>query len=38
MRKLSFAHQHCIFHLIKNMTANLKPKITEELGKYEAEL
>ena len=26
------------FHLIKNMTINLKPKITEELDKYEAEL
>lgn len=38
MRKLGFAHQHYIFHLIKNMTTNLKPKITEELDKYEAEL
>ena len=38
MRKLGFAHQHCTFHLIKNMTLNLKPKITEELDKYEAEL
>lgn len=38
MRKLGFAHQHCTFHLIKNMTTNLKPKITEELDKYEAEL
>ena len=26
MRKLGFAHQHCTFHLIKNITANLKPK------------
>ncbi|MFM5882148.1 hypothetical protein V4U87_02265 [Methanobrevibacter gottschalkii] len=38
MRKLGFAHQHCTFHLIKNMTTNLKPKITEELDKYEAKL
>lgn len=38
MRKLGFVHQHCTFHLIKNMTPNLKPKITEELDKYEAEL
>lgn len=38
MRKLGFVHQHCTFHLIKNMTTNLKPKITEELDKYEAEL
>ena len=38
MRKLGFAHQHCTFHLIKNMTTNLKPKITEELDKYEADL
>ena len=38
MRKLGFTHQHCTFHLIKNMTANLKPKITEELDKYEAEI
>ena len=38
MRKLGFAHQHCTFHLIKNMTTNLKPKITEKLDKYEAEL
>ena len=38
MRKLGFAHQHCTFHLIKNMTTNLKPKITEALDKYEARL
>ena len=38
MRKLGFAHQHCTFHLIKNMTTNLKPKITKELDKYKAEL
>ena len=38
MRKLKFSHQHCTFHLIKNMTAHFKPKITEELDKYEAEL
>ena len=38
MRKLGFTHQHCTFHLIKNMTTNLKPKITEKLDKYEAEL
>lgn len=38
MRKLGFAHQHCTFHLIKNITTNLKPKITEELDKYEVEL
>lgn len=38
MRKLGFAHQHFTFHLIKNMTTNLKPKITEKLDKYEAEL
>ena len=38
MKKLGFAHQHCTFHLIKNMTTNLKQKINEELDKYEAEL
>lgn len=38
MIKLGFAHQHCTFHLIKNMTTNLKPKINEELDKYETEL
>ena len=38
MRKLKFSHQHCTFHLIKNMTTHFKPKITEELDKYEAEL
>ena len=37
MRKLDFAHQYCTFHLIKNLTINLKLKITEEMGKYEAE-
>ena len=37
MRKLGFAHQHCTFHLIKNITTNLKPKITKELDKYETE-
>ena len=37
MRKLGFAHQHYTFHLIKNITTNLKPKITEELDKYETE-
>ena len=37
MRKLGFAHQHCTFHLIKNITTNLKQKITEELDKYETE-
>lgn len=36
--KLGFSHQHCTFHLIKNMTINLKPKIIEELDKYKAEL
>jgi len=38
MRKLKFSHQHCTFHLIKNMTTNFKPKITEEIDKYEVEL
>ena len=38
MKKLGLAHQHCTFHLIKNMTTNLKQKINEELDKYEAEL
>ena len=38
MRKLGFKHHHCTFHLIKNITPNLKPKITEELDKYEAKL
>ena len=38
MRKLKFSHQHCTFHLIKNMAAHFKPKITEELDKYEVEL
>ena len=38
MRNLGFAHQHCTFHFIKNITINLKPKITEEINKYEAEL
>ena len=38
MRNLGFAHQHCTFHFIKNVTTNLKPKITEEINKYEAEL
>ena len=37
MRKLDFAYQYCTFHLIKNLTINLKLKITEEMGKYEAE-
>ena len=38
MRKLGFAHQHCTFHLIKNMTTNFKPKITKILDEYEVEL
>ena len=38
MRKLGFAHQHCTFHLTKNITTNLKPKITEEIDKYKTEL
>lgn len=38
MRKLGFAHQHCTFHLVKNISTNLKPKITEELDKYEEKL
>ncbi len=38
MIKLGFAHQHCTFHLTKNITTNLKPKITEEIDKYKTEL
>ena len=38
MRKLGFAHQHCTFHLTKNIITNLKPKITEEIDKYKTEL
>ena len=38
MRKLGFAHQHWTVHLIKNLTHNLKLKITEELDKYKLEL
>lgn len=38
IRKLTFAHQHSTFHLIKNITVNLKPKITEGIDKYKAKL
>lgn len=38
MKNLGFKHQHCTFHLIKNITTSLKPKITEELNKYGKEI
>ena len=38
IRNLSFKHQLCTFHLIKNILTNLKPKITSELNKYEEKL
>ena len=38
IKNLIFQHQHCIFHLIKNILTNLKPKISEELNKYEEKL
>ena len=38
MENLGFKHQHCTFHLIKNINTSLKSKITEELNKYEEEI
>ena len=38
MKNLGFKHQHCTFHLIKNINTTLKPKITEELNKYGKEI
>ena len=38
MNELVFIHQHCTFHLEKNMKSNMKKKINEDMADYRLEL
>ena len=38
MTKLGFVHQHCTFHLEKNIKSNMEKKINEDMADYRLEL
>ena len=38
MDELGFVHQHCIFHLEKNIKSNIGKKINEDVADYRLEL